>query len=111
VTRPVPHDDTRLRALFSAAEESISDAGFSQRVMRRIALNALRRHVVLGTASAVGLGMAARPLWELMSTLGDALIVSGERLAALTAWLAHPVVFAVVASIVIAPAALHCLDE
>jgi hypothetical protein len=112
VTQSSPDDeDIRLRALFSAAEEPISDAGFSQRVMRRITLHALRRRVVLGIASVVGLGIAARPLWEITPTLGDALIVGGERLATLTAWLAHPAVLAAVASIMIAPATLHWLDE
>jgi len=110
--RHLPEDeDARLEVLFSGAAEGVSDAGFSEQVIRRVARTTARRRIVLGVAAIAGFAIAAEPLWGFARALGDALIENTDRFALLAGWTTNPLVLAAGALILIAPRALRWLEE
>jgi hypothetical protein len=75
----LPEDeDARLKLLFSAAAHPVADAGFSERVMARVAHAARRRRLVLGVAGAASALIAAQPVWQMARTLGTGLAERGD---------------------------------
>jgi hypothetical protein len=65
-------DEEALRRLFQATHDDVVDDGFTHGVMQRVDRLRRRRHLVLGSAAAVGAVVAVPALWQAMQTLAVA---------------------------------------
>ncbi len=108
----LPEDeDARLRVLFAGTEATVTDNGFSERVMQRVARQTWRRRVVLGSAGMAGIAIAAQPVWQLAQWLGLEVLQTTERAQSLSGLLLNPWVLAVGVALLVAPGFARWLED
>ncbi len=123
---PLPQDeDARLAVLFSAASAPITDAGFSERVMARVARRSRRRRLVFGVAGSIAVMIAAQPLWQLAGLASDSLLNAGTDLGQIAgvtgsalglaklfvSYLIQPTLLAAATLLALLPSALRWLED
>jgi hypothetical protein len=109
---PLPEDeDARLAILFRPAAAPVPDDGFSDAVMRRVALRAWRRRALLGAAAAAGLVVADGPGWEALAALGPAISSAAARAAGLGGLLSTQAALAAGLVVLVAPGLWRWLEE
>jgi hypothetical protein len=123
---PLPRDeDARLTVLFSAASAPVTDDGFSERVLVRVARASRRRRLVLGVTGAIAIAIAAQPLWQLAGLAGVALASAGAEVSQiagasgsvlglsklLVSYLMQPVPLAAATLLALVPGVLRWLED
>lgn len=108
----LPRDeDARLAILLRPAAAPVPDDGFTQAVMRRVALRAWRRRALLAAAAAAGVAVAAGPAWELVAALGAGIAEAGARANELGGLLSSRWALGAGLVALVAPGLLRWLEE
>jgi hypothetical protein len=89
----------------------VADDGFSAAVMRRVARRTWQRRLVLAAAGAAGVAVANQPIWNLSLALSRELGHFAGRWPEIGWVLQNPLALAAGVLVVVAPAALHWLEE